>query len=71
MQIVAYLGLAVLSTVTIGVAGLALSDTLTFTAQALFLLFILNRRFPQALEVRSTLIRALVGAGLACWLPSG
>ena len=64
VQIVSFLGLAALATVTIGVAGIALSDTLTFTAQALLLLFILNRRFPQALEVRSTLLRAGLGAGL-------
>jgi len=64
LQIITFLGLAALATITIGVAGIALSDTLTFTAQALLLLFILNRRFPQALEVRSTLQRAVLGAGL-------
>jgi putative peptidoglycan lipid II flippase len=64
VQIVTFLGLAVLATYTIGVAGIALSDTLTFTGQALLLLVILNRRFPQALEVRSTLQRAALGAML-------
>ena len=63
-QIITFLGLAALAAATIGVAGIALSDTITFTGQALLLLFILNRRFPQALEVRSTLQRALLGAGL-------
>jgi putative peptidoglycan lipid II flippase len=64
MQIVAYLSLATLATFTIGVAGIALSDTLTFTGQALLLLIILNRRFPRVLAVRSTLLRAGLGAGL-------
>jgi putative peptidoglycan lipid II flippase len=64
IQIVTFLGLGALATATIGVAGIALSDTLTFTGQALLLLFILNRRFPQVLEVRSTLQRAGLGAVL-------
>jgi putative peptidoglycan lipid II flippase len=64
VQIFAFLCLASLARYTIGVAGIALSDTLTFTGQALLLLFILNRRFPQALEVRSTLQRAGLGAML-------
>lgn len=71
MQITAFLGLAALSTVTVGVAGIALSDALTFTAQALLLLFILNKRFPQTLEVRSTLLRAGLGAGLGMLVALG
>jgi putative peptidoglycan lipid II flippase len=63
-QIVTFLILAALVSAVIGVAGIALTDSLTFTGQALLLLFILNRRFPQALEVRSTLQRAVLGAGL-------
>jgi len=62
VQIVTFLGLAELGRFTIGVAGIALSDTITFTGQALLLLVILNRRFPQALEVRSTLRRTALGA---------
>jgi len=71
VQILTYLGLAALATVTIGVAGIALSDTLTFTGQALLLLVILNRRFPQALEVRSTLQRAGLGALLGMLVAIG
>jgi peptidoglycan biosynthesis protein MviN/MurJ (putative lipid II flippase) len=63
-QITTYLGLAGLATLTVGVAGIALSDTLTFTGQALLLLFILNQRFPQVLQVRGTLLRAGLGTGL-------
>lgn len=70
-QIVVFWGLAALASITIGVAGIALSDTLTFTGQALLLLFILNRRFPQALEVRSTLLRAILGAGAGMLVAAG
>ncbi len=64
VQIITYLPLAGLATLTVGVAGIALSDTITFTGQALLLLWILNRRFPQAWQVRSTLLRSGLGAGL-------
>jgi putative peptidoglycan lipid II flippase len=64
VQIITFLGLAALAAYTIGVAGIALSDTLTFTGQALLLLVILNRRFPQVMEVRGTLQRAALGAVL-------
>jgi len=63
-QITTYLALAYLARQTVGVAGIALSDTITFTGQALLLLWVLNRRFPHALQVRSTLLRSGLGAGL-------
>lgn len=71
LQITVFLGLATLARYTVGVAGIALSDTITFTGQALLLLFILNRRFPQAVEVRSTLLRAGLGAGLGMLVAYG
>jgi len=64
LQITLFLGLATLARYTVGVAGIAFSDTLTFTGQALLLLFILNQRFPQALDVRNTLLRAGSGTVL-------
>jgi putative peptidoglycan lipid II flippase len=70
-QILSYLCLAGLATLTIGVAGIALSDTITFSGQALILLWLLNRRFPQALQVRSTLLRAGLGAGLGMLVAIG
>ena len=56
-QIAAYFPLALLFSRSLGVPGLALADTLTFTGEALLLLFLLNRRFPGSLSVGSTLIR--------------
>lgn len=71
LQITTFLGLATLATYTVSVAGIALSDTLTFTGQALLLLFILNRRFPLVLEMRSTLLRAGLGAALGMLVAFG
>ena len=61
----------------LGSTGIALADTLTFTGQALFLLFLLNRRFPNVLQVRHTLARTLAASAvggllalaLLVWLP--
>ena len=54
----------------LGSTGIALADTLTFTAQAVFLLFLLNRSFPSVLQIRNTLMRALAACmmgGLLAW----
>jgi putative peptidoglycan lipid II flippase len=62
LQAISYFLLAVILSRTVGHTGLALADTFTFTAQALLLLFLLNKRYPGALAMRSTLLRALLGA---------
>ncbi len=52
----------------LGPAGIALADSLTFTGQALLLLFILNRRFPLVLQVRNTLVRTLAASAVGGFL---
>jgi len=61
LQLIAYLLLAVSLSRIVGHAGLALADTISFTGQALLLLFILNRSYPGVLAVGGTLSRALLG----------
>jgi putative peptidoglycan lipid II flippase len=63
-QIILYLILAVTLSNAIGVVGLALADTLAFTTQACVLLWLLNRRYAGVMDVRGTLLRVLLGAGL-------
>jgi putative peptidoglycan lipid II flippase len=61
----------------IGLAGIPLAAALTFSSQAVGLLILLNRRFPGLLDVRSTALRASMGAITAgavaaaalLWLP--
>lgn len=61
----------------LGSTGIALADTITFTGQALFLLILLNLRFPKVLQVKETLWRTLAACALAgllaislqAWLP--
>jgi putative peptidoglycan lipid II flippase len=63
LQAAAFFGLAaLLSSTTIGLVGIPLAAAITFTIQALGLLYLLNRRFPGLLQVRSTLIRAALAA---------
>ncbi len=59
LQAVAFVLVANVLTPWIGLAGIPLSAALTFTAQALVLLALLNRRFPGLLRVGSTALRAL------------
>ncbi len=51
-----------------GPTGLALADTLTFTGEALLLLFLLNRRFPGLLRVGGTLARVAAAAAVGAIL---
>jgi len=70
LQVVAYIPLAIGLSRWVGHVGLALADTLSFSGQALFLLFLLNRRFPGVLRVGNTLIRAglaALGGGAAAY----
>jgi putative peptidoglycan lipid II flippase len=64
LQAVAYLLLATLLSRTVGHTGLALADTITFTAQALLLLALLHRKHGEVLAVGGTLVRAGIGAGV-------
>jgi putative peptidoglycan lipid II flippase len=62
MQATAFVILSLILSPIIGLAGIPLSAALTFTAQALILLTILNRRFPGLLGIGSTAPRAFVAA---------
>ncbi len=63
----------------LGAVGIALADTLTFSAQAFVLIWLLNRAFPGIASVGSTLVRGALAAGLGAalafglvtWLPIG
>ena len=77
LQALAFPGIAWALSRWIGATGIALADTLTFSAQAVFLLFLLNKSFPQVLQVKQTLLRSLAAGGaggllawaLLTWLP--
>jgi len=71
VQIGLYLILATSLSTLWGVVGLALADTLAFTIQALFLLILLQRRFPGVLDMGSTLVRGLLGSLLGGLLAFG
>lgn len=68
LQALAFLGAAWALSSWLGPAGIALADSLTFTGQAVLLLFILNRRFPQVLQVKTTLVRTLVASAVGGFL---
>lgn len=65
LQVSAFVLLAWILPRWIGLAGIPLAAALTFTAQAVVLLSLLNRRFPGLLDVASTAGRAVAGAGAA------
>ncbi len=50
---------------SVGSVGIALANSLAFSIEALLLWFLLNRRYPGALKVGSTLLRALIGSTVA------
>ena len=64
-QVVAFVLIALGLTRWIGLAGIPLSAALTVTAQALVLLFLLNRRFRGLLAVGRTALRTVPAALLA------
>lgn len=55
----------------LGSTGIALADTLTFSTQALVLVWLLNRKFPGTAAVRSTLMRGILAAAAAAVLAYG
>jgi putative peptidoglycan lipid II flippase len=64
MMAVSYIILGVILGPRLGAPGIALSNALAFTGEALLLLWILNRRFPGIFQVRITLLRVgLASAG--------
>ena len=55
-----YLFVALFLSRQIGFTGIALSNTIAFTFEALLLLFLLNRRHQGILNISSTLVRVLI-----------
>lgn len=73
IQALAFFGLAWLLSRWIGLPGIPLAASLTFTTQAIVLHALLNRKFPGLLDMRGTLPRALLAAltgGLTAWAAS-
>jgi putative peptidoglycan lipid II flippase len=55
----------------VGAAGISLTDSIAFTAEAVLLLLILNRRLVRSLQVGGSLLRGLLAAtagGAVVWL---
>jgi putative peptidoglycan lipid II flippase len=67
LQVTSFVGLALLLTHLIGLPGIPAAAAVTFTAQAIGLLMLLNRRFSGVLNVGDTALRA-VGGTLAAAL---
>lgn len=65
IQAVSFVLLSLVLRPLIGLAGIPLAAALTFTTQAVVLLFLLNRRFPGLLGVGNTALRAFLAAILA------
>ncbi|MCZ7552425.1 MAG: polysaccharide biosynthesis C-terminal domain-containing protein [Anaerolineales bacterium] len=57
-----YIVLAINLSRLLAAPGIALANTFAFTLEALLLLFILSRRYPRALQVGGTLMRAAAAA---------
>jgi putative peptidoglycan lipid II flippase len=62
---VGYIVFAFLFSRMLGFAGIALANILTFTLEALLLLWLLNRRFPGITKSGDTLIKALLPSSAA------
>jgi putative peptidoglycan lipid II flippase len=64
-----YLVAAIYLSKWLGVPGIALANTISFTTEALLLLIILNRRYPGVLQIGRPLLRvtlaSLAGAALS------
>jgi len=66
-----YTGLAIAMMNTLGVGGIALANSISYSIQALVLVTLLNRQIPEGLRLWETLLRAAVSmilAGGAAWL---
>ena len=56
---VTFVSLAIALSFTVGAAGIAIANGLAFSAEALLLWYLLNRRFAGVADVRSTLVRVI------------
>jgi putative peptidoglycan lipid II flippase len=57
--------LAIIFARPLGAPGIALANSVAFTAQALLLWYLHSRRYPGAMRVGSTLLRAILGSAVA------
>ncbi|MGZ6347350.1 MAG: lipid II flippase MurJ, partial [Anaerolineales bacterium] len=62
IQVVSFILLAWLFSTWIGVPGIPLAAAVTFTTQAVVLLFLQDRKFPGLFDMKGTLVRALLAA---------
>ena len=46
----------------LGAAGISLTDSIAFTSQAIFLIFLLDRRWRIKMNLRSTIVRTIIAA---------
>jgi len=71
LNLVVYIALGSVLFRVFGAPGISLTDSLAFTSQALLLLFLLNRRLEERLTAGSTVLRALLAAGLGVLVVMG
>ncbi len=62
LTMVTFIILAVVLGFTLGAAGIALANGLTYTGEAVLLWYLLNRRFPGVIAVKGTVLRAIPAA---------
>ncbi|MGD8456720.1 MAG: murein biosynthesis integral membrane protein MurJ [Anaerolineales bacterium] len=58
-----YFTLAILLSKHFGFWGIALANSIAFTSEALFLLWLLDRRFPGIINIHKTLLRVFLSSG--------
>jgi putative peptidoglycan lipid II flippase len=71
MTLVIYVGLGSLLYRWLGAPGIALTDTIAYTTQAVVLLLLLNRKISRPIRLQDTLPRALGGAAAAGLVTAG
>jgi putative peptidoglycan lipid II flippase len=59
-----YFSLAILLSKQLGFWGIALANSLSFTSEALLLLWLLDRRYPGILKIRNTLLRVFLSSAV-------
>jgi putative peptidoglycan lipid II flippase len=62
LTMVTFIILAIVLGYTLGAAGIALANGLTYTGEAVLLWYLLNRRFPGVIAVQGTVLRAIPAA---------
>jgi putative peptidoglycan lipid II flippase len=66
-----YSGLAVVLMNPLGAGGIALANSISYSVQAITLIFLLNRQIPERFQLWKTLVRSVLSmilAGVSTWL---